>query len=91
MSTLFQRYGFRFFYRMFDLTEPCHVHAGSGRKLCKYWIRADGTFVQEFAYYFTKSELKKIEKAIETNMAAIKASYEDDCKRAAITPNYYKK
>lgn len=91
MSTIFHSFGFRFFYRMFDLSEPCHVHAGSGRKLCKYWIRADGTFVQEFAYYFTKSEIKKIEKAISENMASIKSSYEDDCKRAGTQPNYYQK
>ncbi len=76
---------------MFDLTEPCHVHAASGRKLYKYWIKADETFVQSFAYYFTKSEIKKVEKAIESNMATIKASYEDDCKRAGVTPNYHRK
>ncbi len=91
MSTIFHQFGFRFFYRMFDLSEPCHVHTGSGRKLSKYWIRADGTFVQEFAYYFTKAEIKKIEKAIAENMASIKTSYEDDCKRAGIRPNYYQK
>lgn len=64
MSTIFHLYGFRFFYRMFDLTEPCHVHAGSGRKLCKYWIRADGTFVQAFLITLQNQRLKKYKKPL---------------------------
>ena len=93
MPTLFRLFGFRFFYRLFDLiNEPCHVHVGDdGRKLCKYWIRADGSIELADAVGLTKRDLTKIERALLVHMTQIQQSYENNCQISGSTPNYYQK
>ncbi|WP_405512895.1 DUF4160 domain-containing protein [Spirosoma sp. KNUC1025] len=61
MPTLFRLFGFRFFYRMYDLiNEPCHIHASDdGLKLCKYWIREDGSFKLADSVKIKTAERKK--------------------------------
>ena len=92
MPTLFRLFGFRFFYRMYDLiNEPCHVHASDdGIKLCKYWIREDGSFLLADLVKIKATELKKIEKAITDHISQIQEMYETDCQTNGIKPNYYR-
>ena len=90
---MFRLFGLRFFYRLFDLVnEPCHVHVGDdGRKLCKFWIRLDGSVDLADAVGFTKRDLTKIEKALLENMTQIHQSYEINCQTNGVLPNYYQK
>ncbi len=66
MPTLFRLFGYRFFYRMYDLiNEPYHVHAtDDANLLCKYWIREDDSFVLADTTKLKAAERKKIEKAL---------------------------
>jgi hypothetical protein len=77
---------------MYDLmNEPCHIHAGDdGIKLCKYWVREDGSFVLADSVKIKTAERKKIEKAIADHLFQIKETYENDCKTNGIEPNYYR-
>lgn len=92
MPTIFRFFGFRFFYRMYDLlNEPCHVHAtDDANLLCKYWIREDGTFVLADSTKIKASKRKQIEQALTEHANQIKETYENHCKVNGIKPNYYR-
>lgn len=92
MPTLFRLFGFRFFYRMYDLmNEPCYIHAtDDGIKLCKYWIREDGSFVLADSVKIKTAERKKIEKAIVDHIDQIKETCENLCKTNSLRLNYYR-
>ncbi|MCY7359117.1 MAG: DUF4160 domain-containing protein [Rudanella sp.] len=93
MATLFRLIGLRFFYLSFDLLrEPCHLHATDDRgQLCKYWIRADGSFILADSKRFKRKELNKVEKVLTEQMQLIQKQYEDDCTSNNITVNYCQK
>jgi hypothetical protein len=90
MPTLFRLFGYRFFYRLYDLiNEPCHVHVGDdGRKLCKFWVCLDDTIELADSVGFTRRELNRIEKAIVGQLIVIKDLYEADCLHYDVPPNY---
>ncbi|MBC7570410.1 MAG: DUF4160 domain-containing protein [Spirosoma sp.] len=92
MPTLFRLFGYRFFYRMYDLiNEPCHVHAtDDANLLCKYWIREDDSFVLADTTKLKTAERKKIEKALTEHMSQIKETYEHHCQANGINHNYYR-
>ncbi|GAB4018353.1 hypothetical protein GCM10028773_17750 [Spirosoma koreense] len=72
------------------MNEPCHIHAGDdGVKLCKYWIREDGSFLLADSVKIKVAERKKIEKAIREHIRLIMITYESDCQTSGIKPNYY--
>lgn len=74
------------------LREPCHVHATDDRgQLCKYWLRADGSFVLADSKRFKRKELNEIEKILMEQMEFIQKQYEDDCNNNNIKVNYYTK
>ncbi|GAA4449455.1 hypothetical protein GCM10023189_08850 [Nibrella saemangeumensis] len=93
MPTLFLLFGFRFFYRLYDLVnEPLHVHVSdNSRKLCKFWIYSDGSVQLADNVGFNKRELTRIEKALVEHRDKISQTYESDCKANGVTPNYKRK
>ena len=38
MPVIFRQRGYAFFFVMFDLSEPLHVHVRNGRNEAKYWV-----------------------------------------------------
>lgn len=90
MPTLFIDAGLRFFFVMFDLlNEPFHIHIGDGgRKLCKYWIFADGSFELAESKGFKQSELNDIERTLANQMNFIQESYGAYCTKNKIAINY---
>ena len=90
MPTLFIQAGLRFFLVMFDLlNEPFHLHVGDGgRKLCKYWIFADGSFELADSVGFKPRELKNIEATLTVKMALIQETYGNYCTTNNIRVNY---
>lgn len=90
MPTLFFNAGFRFFFVMFDLlNEPFHIHVGDGgRKLCKYWIFADGSFELAESKGFKQRELNDIEATLRTQMTFIQESYGAYCTKNNIPIDY---
>ncbi len=90
MPTLFSNAGLRFFFVMFDLLqEPFHIHVGdSGRKLCKYWIFADGSFELADSKGFKQRELNDIEATLTSQMVFIQEAYGNYCAGNHITINY---
>ncbi|MVM37793.1 DUF4160 domain-containing protein [Spirosoma sp. HMF3257] len=93
MPTLFINAGLRFFFVMFDLlNEPFHIHVGDGgRKLCKYWIFADGTIELADSKGFKQRELNDIEATLLTQMVFIQEAYGNYCTSNHITINYKNK
>lgn len=90
MPTLFISAGLRFFLVMFDLiNEPFHIHVGDGgRKLCKYWIFADGSFELADSKGFKQRELNDIEATLTAQMALIRKMYGNYCTTNHIAINY---
>lgn len=90
MPTLFINAGLRFFFVMFDLiNEPFHIHVGDGgRKLCKYWIFADGTIELADSKGFKQRELNDIEATLVSQMALIQEAYGNYCTTNQLTVNY---
>ncbi|WP_018620398.1 DUF4160 domain-containing protein [Spirosoma luteum] len=90
MPTLFTDGGFRFFFVMFDLlNELFHIHVGDGaRKLCKYWIFADGNYELAESQSFKQRELNNIEATLTSQMTFIQEAYGNYCKSNNLTINY---
>lgn len=90
MPTLFINAGLRFFFVMFDLLqEPFHVHIGdNGRKLCKYWIFADGSVELADSKGFKQRELNDIEATLTSQMVFIQEAYGNYCASNHIAINY---
>ncbi len=93
MPTIFKLLGLRFFYLSYDMiNEPCHIHVSDdGGKLCKYWIRKDGSITLADTTGFTARERKRIESAITKRISEIQEHYEINCRNNKISINYYKK
>lgn len=90
MPTLFIQAGLRFFFVMFDLlNEPFHVHVGDkGKRLCKYWIFADGSFELADNSGFRQRELNDIEATLIEQMRSIQEAYGTYCTKNNIAVNY---
>ncbi len=90
MPTYFIIAAWRYFTRSYDLLhEPCHVHAQKGpRKLCKFWIFADGTVELADSTALTKRELSAVQRVIESEVDTIKQAYESYCRDNRIAVNY---
>ncbi|AQG82150.1 DUF4160 domain-containing protein [Spirosoma montaniterrae] len=90
MPTVFTQAGLRFFFVMFDLlNEPFHIHVGDGgRKLCKYWIFADGVVQLADNQGFKQRELNNIEKTLAEQMPYIQETYGAYCTKNNIAVNY---
>ena len=90
MPTLFTEGSLRFFFVMFDLlNEPFHLHVGDGgRKLCKYWIFADGSIELAESNGFKQRELNGIYTTLQTRISQIQEAYGDYCTKNKIQINY---
>lgn len=75
MPVIFRHKGFAFFFVMFDLNEPVHVHVRHGRKEAKYWLQP-----LELAWNrgYRSHELNDIERIIEANRALILRYWEEE-------------
>lgn len=75
MPVIFRHKGFAFFFVMFDLNEPVHVHVRYGRREAKYWLQP-----LELAWNrgYRSHELNDIERIIEANRALILRYWEEE-------------
>jgi hypothetical protein len=65
---IFRRKGFAFFFVMFDLSEPIHVHVRAGRKEAKYWMEP---LALAWNRGYRAHELNEIERILEANYPLI--------------------
>lgn len=75
MPVLFRHKGFAFFFVMFDLNEPVHVHVRHGRKEAKYWLQP---LALAWNRGYRSHELNDIERIIEANRALILRYWEEE-------------
>jgi hypothetical protein len=75
MPVIFRHKGFAFFFVMFDLNEPVHVHVRHGRKEAKYWLQP---LALAWNRGYRSHELNDIERIIEANRALILRYWEEE-------------
>lgn len=68
MPLIFRCKGYAFFFVMFDLNEPIHVHVRHGRKEAKYWVQP---LSLSWNHGYRDHELREIERLIEGNREMI--------------------
>lgn len=75
MPVIFRYKGFAFFFVMFDLNEPIHVHVRQGRKEAKYWVQP-----LQLAWNrgYRTHELTEIEHLIQDNRILIQAAWQEE-------------
>ncbi len=64
MPLIFRYKDNAFFFVMFDLSEPIHVHVRQGRKPAKYWVQP---LSLSWNHGYRQHELHEIEQVIEAN------------------------
>ncbi|MBI4670824.1 MAG: DUF4160 domain-containing protein [Chloroflexi bacterium] len=69
MPVILREKGYEFFFVMFDLDEPIHVHVRHERKQAKYWI---DPISLAWTRGFRPHELNEIERIIGDNHAYIR-------------------
>ena len=62
MPTVFEIYGFCFFFYSNEGNEPMHIHISKDNAAAKYWIEPD--ISEEYSYGFKVKERKVIRKLI---------------------------
>jgi len=68
MPVILRRKGFAFFFVMFDLNEPVHVHVRNGRKEAKYWMQP---LALAWNRGYRPHELNEIERIIDASYTMI--------------------
>lgn len=68
MPVILRRKAYAFFFVMFDLNEPVHVHVRNGRKEAKYWMQP---LALAWNHGYRAHELNEIERIIEANYTLI--------------------
>jgi hypothetical protein len=64
MPVILRQRGYAFFFVMFDLSEPIHVHVRHGRNEAKFWIQPISL---AWNRGYRSHELSEIERIIEAN------------------------
>lgn len=75
MPVIFRQKGFAFFFFMFDLSEPVHVHVRKGRNEAKYWVQP---LALAWNRGYRSHELTEIEHLIEANRALILQVWQEE-------------
>lgn len=75
MPVIFRHKGFAFFFVMFDLNEPVHVHVRHGRQEAKYWVQP---LALAWNRGYRAHELNEIERIIEDNRVLILRYWQEE-------------
>ena len=75
MPVIFCHKGFAFFFVMFDLNEPVHVHVRHGRHEAKYWVQP---LALAWNRGYRAHELNEIERIIEDNRVLILRYWQEE-------------
>lgn len=75
MPVIFRQKGFAFFFFMFDLREPVHVHVRKGRNEAKYWVQP---LALAWNRGYRSHELTEIEHLIEANRDLILQIWQEE-------------
>lgn len=75
MPVIFRHRGFAFFFVMFDLSEPMHVHVRSASREAKFWVQP---LALAWNHGFREHELNQIERLIEANLDLIVKIWQEE-------------
>lgn len=75
MPVILREKGYEFYFVMFDLNEPIHVHVRQQRKHAKYWV---DSIALAWSHGFRPHELNEIERIIRDNQAYIYRVWEKE-------------
>ena len=75
MPVIFRQKGYAFFFVMFVLSEPIHVHVRKGHKEAKYWMQP---LALAWSQGYRQHELNEIERLIEANGSLILAAWQEE-------------
>ena len=78
MPVIFRQKGYAFFFVMFDLGEPIHVHVRHGRQEAKYWV---DPLSMAWNRGYRPHELNEIERLIEANQDIIAQAWHEELKK----------
>ena len=78
MPVIFRQKGFAFFFVMFDLGEPTHVHVRHGRNEAKFWVEP---LSLAWIRGHRSHELTEIERMIVENRHLILSSWQKEMKK----------
>jgi Domain of unknown function (DUF4160) len=65
MPTVFEAFGYRFFFYSNENDEPIHIHISKAGAEAKYWIVPE--IAEEYSYGFKLKERKEIKKLVTDN------------------------
>lgn len=75
MPVIFRQKGFAFFFVMFDLGEPIHVHVRHGRNEAKFWVEP---LSLAWNRGYRPHELNEIERLIAANRELIRKYWQEE-------------
>ena len=78
MPVILRQKGFAFFFVMFDLGEPVHVHVRNGRSEAKFWVEPPRL---AWNRGYRVHELNEIEHLIMANRELILACWQEEAKK----------
>ena len=78
MPVIFRHKGFAFFFVMFDLNEPVHIHIRHGRKEAKYWVEP---LTLAWNHGCRPHELNEIERLIEEKRNMILSTWQEELRK----------
>jgi len=78
VPVILRKKGFAFFFVMFDLSEPVHVHVRNGRNEAKFWVE-----LLRLAWNrgYRAHELNEIERLITENRELILTAWQEEAKK----------
>lgn len=78
MPVIFRQKGFAFYFVMFDLSEPVHVHVRKGRNEAKFWV---DPLRLAWNRGYRPNELNEIERLIDANFELIVTFWQEQEKK----------
>ena len=75
MPVIFRYKGYVFFFVIFDLNEPIHVHVRNGRNEAKFWIEP---LALAWNQGYRKHELNEVERLVEEKRSLIVATWQKE-------------
>ncbi|MCL4835459.1 MAG: DUF4160 domain-containing protein [Caldilineaceae bacterium] len=78
MPVILRKKGFAFFFVMFDLSEPVHVHVRNGRNEAKFWVEP---LRLAWNRGYRAHELNEIERLITENRELILTAWQEEAKK----------
>lgn len=78
VPVILRQKGFAFFFVMFDLSEPVHVHVRNGRNEAKFWVEP---LSLAWNRGYRPHELNEIERLIEANRGLILMFWQEEANK----------